>query len=138
MREHLYRGFHPIKNGTTEITLNGAKIKGDWVYGDLTHRGYSGKTQPYIREADAGVEWYVLPETVGEYTGLTDSNGNKIFEGDIVISRMSSSKYFVSWRDCQFEIKDKWGNIYVPKQEFLNHIELEVIGNIYEIPRLLS
>ena len=33
MREILYRGFHPDKNGTTEITLNGGKIKGEWVEG---------------------------------------------------------------------------------------------------------
>lgn len=31
MREHLFRGFHPDGNGTTEITLNGEKIKGDWL-----------------------------------------------------------------------------------------------------------
>lgn len=33
MREILFRGFHPDENGTTTITLNGKKIKGEWVFG---------------------------------------------------------------------------------------------------------
>lgn len=32
MREHIFKGFHPCDNGTHTITLDGKKIKGEWVY----------------------------------------------------------------------------------------------------------
>lgn len=141
-REHLFRGFHPDENGTTIITLNGEKIKGEWIKGDLIEN----QGDYYIYHANSDDIWIrvchenkivvraykVLFETVGEFINLVDKNNKKIFEDDIVIGRMSSEKYTVVWEECQFKIKDKHGNIYIPRQEFLNHIEIEIIGNIYE------
>lgn len=113
----------------------------EWYYGCPMSEIKNGTVAFAGKSAKDGSSYYNLlaeAKTLGEYTGLTDRTGNKIFEGDIVTSRMSSSKYQVVWEECQFKIKDKWGNIYTPKQEFLTHIEVEIIGNIHDNPELLA
>lgn len=119
-----------------EILFRGKRIDNDeWVYGFLRCKNYIDVWTPHTWKEEDGstgeyatVESYqVKPETVGQYIGLTDKNGKKIFESDIV-------------RDCDgriYEIKHfdfEW--IAEQPREFWINIKhlgpCEIIGNVFD------
>lgn len=82
-------------------------------------------------------EYEVIPESVGQFTGLTDKNGNKIFEGDIV-KCLSLENGYVNKEVYYAEDRARFvlgslGSDY----DFEEYINVEVIGNIYDNPELL-
>lgn len=90
MREILFRGKRIddyVNDKSIDYTEKGA---GEWVYGDIIHRRYyKNKDVVVIRTEDSGFDNYsdyeVDPETVGQYTGLTDKDDRKIFENGYMI-----------------------------------------------------
>ena len=123
MREILFRGK------TQEHTR--------WIYGDLNH--YMCDDGVFIAENGHSMH-RVLKETVGQYTGLTDKNGKKIFEGDIVKNQYDKNKYqyfkiFYCNRTYCWRVKNK----YAMSGNLCNVIgDIEVIGNIHDNPELLK
>ena len=124
-----------------EILFRGKCLEtGEWVYGFLERRpspiqmqGYGGPWYIYVppRDPDDNGRLYnINPETIGQYTGKADKNGKRIFEGDI--------------------LKCVWDSVYncfdimpVNEQNFphvctMRSEALEVIGNIFDNPELLT
>lgn len=116
---------------------------GEWVDGfyvcfnEEEHRIYTG-----FAETDCGSyypDYYsVDPKTVRQYTGLCDNNGYMIFEGDIVKLDLVDSREIgvIKWSkaDCRFKIYE---DDYVG-YGFDNTCTLEIIGNVYDNPELLT
>lgn len=69
-----------------EILFRGKRVdNGGWVYGFVSIDRYSGKAT-----INNTVMYHsVIPETVGQFTGLKDNTGTKIFEGDLVLYRQA-------------------------------------------------
>ena len=129
-----------------EILFRGKRFGDDeWIYWDKYGRITDINGEPTKTEIDMPTllryPIYIsdLPiindGTVGEYTGLTDKNGKKIFEGDIMSGR--GDTYKVMFNKGVFWIKNSH---YITRLYVAIHIEKidEVIGTIYDNPELLE
>lgn len=122
-----------------EILFRGKRISNSkWVEGFMysQHFPLEFRDDFYIRCYDT--DYLVIPETVGQYTGLTDKNGVRIFEGDIIQSLESSVTGLVQWfpEHSAFMVWCKPANEVGFLYECVNIIK--VIGNIHDNPELLQ
>ena len=129
MREILFRGKK--------------KTDGEWCTGNLFIDDKVDEYEILIGYTNYRVCWTVIPETVGQYTGLTDKNGKKIFEGDILRTGTRMG-YILFEKGC---FRFRWKNFDKYRDDFFKTCiiteygsfrELEVIGNIHDNPELLE
>lgn len=144
MREILFRG-KSIEN------IN----NGEWVEGCFVKLDNDVYIVPILNETNlstpvflflCGYVFRVDPNTVGQYTGLTDKNGNKIFEGDIVLPYLNWLRNRVNgvvryesriakWV-CDFVIDSRRESAFLADWVYGNGTE--IIGNIHDTPELLN
>lgn len=146
-----------------EIKFRGKRLdNGEWVYGWVVVDWHGN---PYIITefgtditccSDCGsndqAAYEVYPETVGQFTGLTDKNGKKIFEGDII--EIGGYKYVIMYGEFDSNVIKKYCEFYGCKKHHKgyglfarcgdndciieNNRAMAVIGNIHENPELLK
>lgn len=145
-----------------EILFRGKRIDNDeFVYGSLYVCGRKdGKYEIANYDRHLNIERFayeVLPETVGQYTGLADKNGKKIFEGDIVRDKslpIVCGIGVIEFGDYEMRMNSslindnysyhigfyvKWiGIVDYRKDLAFWHNKIEVIGNIHDNPELLK
>lgn len=129
--------------------------EGEWVYGYYGRKGVDEKTyKHYICKpvfnsngTTYNGEFYfedieVVPKTVCQYTGLTDKNGKKIFDGDIVKITNPYDKsisYYISFKSSSFVANQIGINFCTYLSEFYCGVyEIEIIGNKFENPELVE
>lgn len=100
----------------------------EWIYGDVQQNVDAVK----IREQEQGIQrvarsFVVIPETVGQYTGLTDKNGKRIYEGDL-LRDSAGFIHEVFFDDGCF--MRKYGLRYSTLGT--THTIMEVVGNIHD------
>lgn len=117
-----------------KILFRGKNDRGEWIEGFYI-KDYIG-TYIYDKYRNTRMQ-SVLPETVGQFTGLTDKNGKEIFEGDIVKGAWDTI-FQVVYDDCYlgFRAKEKDGMHNCIDYYGLDRIE--IIGNVHDNPELLK
>lgn len=139
-----------------EILFRGKRIdNGEWVYGYYVHIGPVSCQRTYIIPEYASALYVneVDPSTVGQYTGLKDKNGMRIWEGDILhIAKIADGigGYYQPPLDYPVNVVVKWDlcawmwetlcndKRYISFPDAWCHYECEVIGNITDNQELLE
>lgn len=126
-----------------EILFRGKRIDtGEWVEGYYSMRTVLFGTieeeiYPVIEQFNGPV-CEVVPGTVGQYTGLTDKTGKKIFEGDLVYAGSYQIPLLIEFVRYSWGCTNKnLGRFYLHRLED-DSAKYEVVGNIHDSPELLK
>ena len=124
-----------------EILFKAKTCNGEWVQGLLAHKD----NKWYISNKEGmPFAFEVRPETISQYTGLKDKNGNKIWENDIVNKVDTNGLGYHRERKCKVSFDElgywllttEYGDGYWLGE--FDSEQLEVIGNIFDNPELLN
>ena len=131
-----------------EILFRAKRIdNGEWIEGGFyREESYDLKAEStYIivgTQDCVGCAYKVIPETVGQYIGLTDKNGKKIFEGDIVGRyNVYRKRYFVGiveYGEFNCSCCNGVYGWHFNNEDIREHDTYEVLGNIFDNPELLG
>ena len=135
MREYIFRGKR--------------KDNGEWVAGDLIQNGKYAAVIPDFPTENDYKKYIVDPDTVGQFTGLVDKNGKRIFEGDRVVYPDGAS--YSSYDDynegvvdydeeaMRFYFTDRW-SAEMEDFDVVDRVmvDVEIIGNIHDNPELIE
>ena len=114
-----------------EIIFRGKRLdNGEWVSGNLFVSDTDGRAYILAGSRTVTIEWEIDPSTVGQYTGLKDKNGKRIWEWDI-LSLRAGRPHVVRFKDGAFILEDSAIPISFA-------IKFEIIGNIYDNQELLK
>lgn len=128
MREILFRGKHMY------VCPENKHLDGTWVEGYLADENHIN---------DGKYEFLVDPETICQYTGLTDKNGKKIWENDILEGHLDDkfpedvTREKVIWHESGWKTEEP-GCV---DKEYLDEFDaenFEVVGNVFDNPELLE
>ncbi len=128
---------------------------GEWVYGVPIDNYIIGSLNILRHDDDDDVPASeypeieydrVIPETIGQYTGLTDKNGVKIFEGDIIKTKKYGKNidhtnvndfdiFVVTYEPCMFRLVNKTRGFNLVDD---GYSKFEIIGNIHDNRELLK
>lgn len=145
-----------------EILFRGKTDDGEWVYGSFCMDareqfnglcGVDGFIRLYDKEKGKMQSYEVERDTVGQYTGLKDKNGNRVFDGDILqIAKIADGLggYYQPPLDYPVNVVVKWDlcawmwetlcedKRYISFPDAWCHYECEIIGNIHDNPELMG
>lgn len=141
-----------------EILFRGKSISSnDWIYGSLlvSNSGLLQDSKEYMICTPNLEKYHVLPESIGQFTGLIDKNGQKIFEGDILSFSKSYAPYFakvifatdeIGSCGCCFSAFQGSGFVgeVLPGSEYSYSCfsedlrASEIIGNVFDNPDLVN
>ena len=130
MREILFRG-QTRRKGERIINVRGDKCDSNWVYGGIFPQNNGGDFAIIYQQTPEIKKSTVYADTVGQYTGLTDKNGVKIFEGDIVTLPGEDNPCEIVWNDTEAKFEFKSFDITADFDNYWAQ-ELEVIANKYD------
>ena len=128
MREILFRGKH------MHVCQENKHLDGTWVEGYLADENHIN---------DGKYEFLIDPETICQYTGLTDKNGKKIWENDILEGHLDDkfpedvTREKVIWHESGWKTEEPGCD----DKEYLDEFDaenFEVVGNVFDNPELLE
>lgn len=122
-----------------EIKFRGKRVdNGEWIEGNLFKNECATRIIPYhailFGQNELDEVYGVIPETVGQFTGLTDKNGKEIYDGDILV-HSGGLKYFVVFINFRWMITN--GTAYYDFNQ-IERSSAEIIGNVHDNPELLK
>lgn len=145
MREILFRG--QTRRYGEKVNIAGEKLPSNWVYGGIFPQNDSGDFAIIYQQDPTIEKFMVYADTVGQYTGVKDNNGVRIFEGDIIQVKFEFDveppcypgtwyeNYKVYFDDESHEWRVRRDSYTCSLWEYDQ--DCVVIGNIYDSPELL-